>query len=424
MRRWVDPKLSGDVPAMVEALQGVDVLTSILPNIVEISAQLPDLKLIQIQAAGYDEFTGGGPDVLEGLRQNDVMLANNGGSNAVGVAETTVMLMLAVCKNMFELALMTRQGKWTAHHSTLGVRGRHGARELSSQTVGIVGFGNIGRMVARNLQGFRCKVLYYDREELMVGRDGELDAEAVSFEELLRRSDIVTVHVPNQPSTNGMITGKKLFGKEQFDMMKESVRPISGSSPHCLHSRLLTRTCAGHLHLHLQRARHGRRGPHRRAQLRQHLWRRTRCHHPGPQHRLPAPGHGQRDRAPSHGPCRNAPRARPRLHDGQPQAAPGGHASPVCRQRPRALRRHIRRRRGGGCCAGCAALRVQSSLVVLIHLQPRLLAPAPHQLRHAEPLPHRLVLVLARRAEEATHVLGRLRCRHAQRGIQAGEARP
>ena len=241
LRRWVDPKLNGDVPAMVEALQGVDVLTSILPNIVEISAQLPDLKLIQIQAAGYDEFTGGGPDVLEGLRQNDVMLANNGGSNAVGVAETTIMLMLGVCKNMFELAIMARAGRWTKHHTQIDVRGAPGARELSSQTIGIVGFGNIGRMVARNLQGFRCKVLYYDREELMVGRDGELDAEAVSFEELLRRSDIVTVHVPNQPSTNGMITGKKLFGKEQFDMMKESVRPISGSSPHCLHSRLLTR---------------------------------------------------------------------------------------------------------------------------------------------------------------------------------------
>ena len=134
---------------MVEALQGVDVLTGpqLIRNAVEVAEQLPDLKLMQITSAGYDEFNFGGPDVLEGLRQNDVIFANNGGSNAVGVAETTVMLMLAVCKNMFELALMTRQGKWTAHHSTLGVRGRHGARELSSQTVGIVGFGNIGRMV-------------------------------------------------------------------------------------------------------------------------------------------------------------------------------------------------------------------------------------------------------------------------------------
>jgi lactate dehydrogenase-like 2-hydroxyacid dehydrogenase len=45
-----------------------------------------------------------------------------GGANAVGVAETTVMLMLAVCKNMFELATLARNRRWTAHHSTLGKR--------------------------------------------------------------------------------------------------------------------------------------------------------------------------------------------------------------------------------------------------------------------------------------------------------------
>ena len=48
-----------------------------------------------------------------------------------------------------------------------------------------------GLFAARYLSGFRCEVLYYDVSELMVGRDGELDAEAVSFEELLERSDIV-----------------------------------------------------------------------------------------------------------------------------------------------------------------------------------------------------------------------------------------
>ena len=47
------------------------------------------------------------------------------------------------------------------------------------------------------------------------------------FDELLRRSDIVTVHVPNQPSTNGMLTGKKLFSKEQFDLMQEHAIYIS-----------------------------------------------------------------------------------------------------------------------------------------------------------------------------------------------------
>jgi phosphoglycerate dehydrogenase-like enzyme len=166
---------------MIEALQGVDVVTGpqIIQNAVEVAAGCPDLKLLQITSAGFDEFNFGGPEVMEGLRQHGVIFANNGGSNAIGVAETTIMLMLGVCKNMFELALMARSGVWTEHHTRLNVRGAAGARELSSQTVGIVGFGNIGRMVARYLQGFRCKVLYHDTQELMVGRDGELDAEYV-----------------------------------------------------------------------------------------------------------------------------------------------------------------------------------------------------------------------------------------------------
>ena len=102
---------------------------------------------------------------MEGLRQNGVVFANNGGSNAIGVAETTIMLMLGVCKNMFELALMARSGAkhrhcsifsgdfsaqlfrgdfglilsgvWTEHHTRLNVRGAPGARELTGQTIGI-----------------------------------------------------------------------------------------------------------------------------------------------------------------------------------------------------------------------------------------------------------------------------------------------
>jgi phosphoglycerate dehydrogenase-like enzyme len=180
-RRFIPPEYNGDVPKMIEALQGVDVLTGpqLIRDAVEVAAGCPDLKLLQITSAGFDTFNFGGPDVMEGLRQHGVIFANNGGSNAVGVAETTIMLMLGVCKNMFELALMARSGRWTDHHTRLDVRGAPGARELSSQTIGIVGFGNIGRMVARYLQGFRCKVLYYDTAELMVGRDGELDAECV-----------------------------------------------------------------------------------------------------------------------------------------------------------------------------------------------------------------------------------------------------
>jgi phosphoglycerate dehydrogenase-like enzyme len=109
-----------------------------------------------------------------------------------------------------------------------GVRGEHRARELSGLTVGIVGFGNIGRLVARYLSGMRCRILYFDVKELEVGREGELGAEAVgSLAELLRRSDVVTVHVPNLPSTNGRLTGRKLMGQPEFALMKPSAIYIS-----------------------------------------------------------------------------------------------------------------------------------------------------------------------------------------------------
>ena len=66
---------------VVEALQGVDVLTGpqLILKAVEVSSRLPQLKLMQITSAGYDEFNNGGPEVLDGLRRNGIMFANNGG---------------------------------------------------------------------------------------------------------------------------------------------------------------------------------------------------------------------------------------------------------------------------------------------------------------------------------------------------------
>ena len=187
------------------------------------------LKLMMMTSAGYDEHNHGGPEVLEGLANAGVMACNNGGTNAIAVAEIAVMLMLMVCKKGVAFANSASEGHWNRGPQV--TEGKHpafsGGRELSKQTVGVIGFGNIGRMVCRLLAGFKCELLYYDVDELMVGRDGELDATAVSLEELLTRSDIVTAHVPNQPSTNGRISGEKLMGPDQFDLMKEDAIYIS-----------------------------------------------------------------------------------------------------------------------------------------------------------------------------------------------------
>ncbi len=124
-----------------------------------------------------------------------------------GVAEHTVGLMISLSKQMSYGERKLRQGDW-------GVRYRLQGRELRGRTVGIVGFGRIGRRIAEILyRAFGMKILYHDvvrapQEEEALG------AKLVSLEELLRASEYVTVHVPLLPSTRG------LFNRERFAMMR------------------------------------------------------------------------------------------------------------------------------------------------------------------------------------------------------------
>ena len=119
--------------------------------------------------------------------------------------------MLSVYRRMMEAWTNTKDGKWRSGVDQLPVR-----TEINGKTVGIIGFGNIGRQVSRRISGFDCEVLYHDLVELMPGRDGELGAQAVDLDHLLRVSDIVTIHVPLNSSTRGMM------GTREFGLMKKT----------------------------------------------------------------------------------------------------------------------------------------------------------------------------------------------------------
>ena len=200
----VDPTLSPG--ELIEALEDADVAVPWLASVpLEIAEQLPKLKLIQLLTAGYDRA-----DVV-GLGKLGISVANNGGANAISVSEHTMSLILSVYRRMMEAWANTVGGNWRNGVDQLPVR-----TEISGKTIGIVGFGNIGRQVARRLSGFDCEVLYYDPVEMMPGRDRELGAQAVELDHLLRVSDIVTVHVPLNSSTRGM------FGSREFGLMKKS----------------------------------------------------------------------------------------------------------------------------------------------------------------------------------------------------------
>jgi glyoxylate reductase/D-3-phosphoglycerate dehydrogenase len=200
----VDPTVSPG--ELIEALKDADAAIPWLASVpVEIAENLPKLKLVQLLTAGFDSV-----DVV-GLGKRGISVANNGGANAISVSEHAMSLMLSVYRRMMEAWSNTADGKWRSGIDQLPVR-----TEINGKTVGIVGFGNIGRQVARRLSGFDCEVLYHDVIELMPGRDQELGAQAVEFDHLLRVSDIVTVHVPLNSSTRGM------FGSREFGLMKKT----------------------------------------------------------------------------------------------------------------------------------------------------------------------------------------------------------
>ncbi len=114
------------------------------------------------------------------------------------VADYTVMLMMMLLRNMKET-----QEEFKRKNFSLGTPGK----ELRSLTVGIVGAGNIGRTVMERLQSFGCKVLFYTKGDYSELGDR---VEFVDFQELLQRSDIITLHVPSSPDTYHLINSESM----------------------------------------------------------------------------------------------------------------------------------------------------------------------------------------------------------------------
>ncbi len=151
------------------------------------------LKLVQLMSVGYDTFN------LAGARRVRLPVAVNGGANAIGVAEHTIMLMLAALKRLTELNAEVHSGVWRG--------GMSGARlyELWGSTVGIVGLGRIGQAVARRLGGWEAELIYFDPVPAPPERAEALGVRRVSLEELLARADVVTLHIPLSDATRHIV---------------------------------------------------------------------------------------------------------------------------------------------------------------------------------------------------------------------------
>jgi phosphoglycerate dehydrogenase-like enzyme len=158
----------------------------------------PGLKLVQLLSAGYDAVD------IEAARTAGVPVCNNGGANAISVAEHAIMLMLTVSRRVIWQHGSVRAGRWRGNGPAPAMY------ELYEKTLGIVGLGTIGKKVARLARAFGMKVVYFDVRRLT---EDEEDAIGVKFrllKELLRTSDFVSLNVPLNASTRHMIGAGEL----------------------------------------------------------------------------------------------------------------------------------------------------------------------------------------------------------------------
>jgi phosphoglycerate dehydrogenase-like enzyme len=158
----------------------------------------PRLKLLQLLSAGYDDVD------IAAARRARVPVCNNGGANAISVSEHAIMLMLGVSRRVVWQHGNVAAGRWRGNAPAPRMY------EVFDKTLGIVGLGTIGKKVARLANAFRMRVQYYDIARLPEHEEDALGVRFRLLRELLRTSDIVTLHVPLNDSTRHMIGAAEL----------------------------------------------------------------------------------------------------------------------------------------------------------------------------------------------------------------------
>jgi len=207
-----------------QAIGGAEYLVGFVDMLVkdELYRNAPKLKLVQCLSAGYDRGD------IAAAKRAQVPLANNGGANSVAVSEHALLLMLAVSRQLIRQHANVAAGRWRGNATPR-------LHELRGRTLGIVGLGTIGKKTARLAQAFGMPVHYYDIARLPEDAEDALNVRFRLYRELLRTSDIVSLHVPLNASTKGML------GEAELALMKPDAILINTSRGPVIDERALTR---------------------------------------------------------------------------------------------------------------------------------------------------------------------------------------
>lgn len=174
----------------------------------EVLAAARRLRVVARAGVGLDNVD------VEAATQAGVMVVNAPTSNIVTAAEHAIALLLATARNVPQAHASLKRGEWQ--------RSRYTGVELRDKTLGVLGLGRIGVLVAQRLAAFDMNVIAYD-PYIQAPRAAQLGVRLVSLEELLRDSDFITVHLPRTQETVGLI------GDRELRMVKPSVRIVNAA---------------------------------------------------------------------------------------------------------------------------------------------------------------------------------------------------
>ena len=171
-------------------------------NILEAAKKV---RLIQTMTVGYDRID------LQGATELGIPVANVPAYNSISVAEYTLMLILMTLRKTLYMIRISEKGlsikELVSNFGDL--------REFKDKTLGIIGLGAIGREVVKRARCFGPEIIYYKRSRLSVEEEKQLGVEYRPFSELLAESDIISLHVPLNDETRGMI------GEDEVESMKD-----------------------------------------------------------------------------------------------------------------------------------------------------------------------------------------------------------
>jgi glyoxylate reductase len=220
---WSEQMPPGSEELLARAPE-LDGLLSLLTDPVdaELIEAAPRLKAISNYAVGVDNVD------LEAAAARAIPVGNTPDVLTDTTADLAVALMLGISRHLVEGDAYVRRGEWRTWETGLLL-----GHDLHGSTVGIVGFGRIGKAVARRLEGFGCEILHTSRRAVREGtgsaRTGAIPIQ-VRLEELLERSDFVTLHSPLTAETRGLIGDQALAAMKPTAYLVNTARgPIVDS---------------------------------------------------------------------------------------------------------------------------------------------------------------------------------------------------